>query len=54
MQKHLSPLPFCEKYAMPFSAVYRSEALLGWAHKHKEKALFGKPKQSLFMYQLTL
>ena len=34
MQKHLSPLPFCEKYAMPFSAVYRSEALLGWTHKH--------------------
>lgn len=33
MQKHLSPLPFCEKYAMPFSAVYCSEALLGWAHE---------------------
>ena len=49
MQKHLSPLPFCEKYAMLFSAVHCSEALLGWAHKHKEKALFGKPKQSLLM-----
>ena len=49
MQKHLSPLPFCEKYAMLFSAVYRGKVLLGWAHKHKEKALFGKTKQSLFM-----
>ena len=32
MQKHLSPLPFCEKYAIPFSAVYCGKVLLGWAH----------------------
>lgn len=33
MQKHPSPLPFCEKYAIPFSAVYCGKVLLGWAHE---------------------